>query len=54
MFTVDIENNELLADEITTLAGQINAANYRFLKLVVEFDKRKHGRVSVFVLVCID
>ncbi|MGK0247571.1 MAG: hypothetical protein ACI910_000294 [Oleispira sp.] len=35
MLTVDIEDNELLADEITTLAGQINAANYRFLKLAV-------------------
>jgi hypothetical protein len=41
MFTVDIEDNELLADEITTLSGQINAANYRFLKLVAEFDKRE-------------
>jgi len=28
-----------LADEITRLAGHINAANYRFLKLVAEFDK---------------
>lgn len=37
MFTVDIEDNELLADEITTLASQINAANYRFLKLVAVF-----------------
>jgi hypothetical protein len=35
MFTVDIEDNELLANEITTLTGQINA---------------KHGRVLVFVL----
>jgi hypothetical protein len=41
MFTVEIEDNELLANEITTLAGQINAANYRFLKLVAEFDKRE-------------
>ena len=41
MFTVNIEDNDQLADEITTLAGQINAANYRFLKLVSEFDKRE-------------
>jgi hypothetical protein len=27
MFTVNIEDNAQLADEITTLAGQINAAN---------------------------
>ena len=30
--------NDTLADKITLLAGQINAANYRFLKLVGEFD----------------
>jgi hypothetical protein len=41
MFAVDIDDNDLLADEITTLAGQINAANYRFLKLVSEFDQRE-------------
>ncbi len=28
--------NNQLADKITTLAGQINAANYRFLKLIAE------------------
>ncbi|MFB3077268.1 MAG: hypothetical protein ACE1Y4_04605, partial [Lysobacterales bacterium] len=28
-----------LADEITRLAGHINAANYRFLKLIAEFDR---------------
>jgi len=33
--------NEQLADKITTLAGQINAANYRFLKLIAEFDSRE-------------
>ena len=33
--------NDQLADKITTLAGQINAANYRFLKLIAEFDQRK-------------
>src|SRR5215510_7467386 len=29
-----------LADEITELAGQLNAGNYRFLKLIAEFDRR--------------
>jgi hypothetical protein len=29
-----------MADKITTLAGQINAANYRFLKMIAEFDRR--------------
>jgi hypothetical protein len=32
--------NDQLADKITILAGQINAANYRFLKLIAEFDRR--------------
>ena len=41
MFAVNIEDNDQLADEITTLAGQINAANYRFLKLLSEFDRRE-------------
>ena len=30
-----------LEDEITLLAGQINAASYRFLKLIAEFDRRE-------------
>jgi hypothetical protein len=34
------ESNDQLADKITTLVGQINAANYRFLKLIAEFDRR--------------
>jgi hypothetical protein len=34
-------NNDQLADQITTLAGQINAANYRFLTLIAEFEQRK-------------
>ena len=34
------ETNEQLEDQITTLSGQINAANYRFLKLIAEFDRR--------------
>ena len=33
--------NDQLADKITTLAGQINAAEYRFLKLIAEFDLRE-------------
>ena len=33
--------NEHLGEEITLLAGQINAANYRLLKLIAEFDDRK-------------
>ena len=35
------DNNDQLADKITILAGQINAANYRFLKLIAEFDRRE-------------
>ena len=34
-------NNDQLADQITTLAGQINAAHYRFLILIAEFERRK-------------
>ncbi|MBD3649470.1 MAG: hypothetical protein HUJ31_18915, partial [Pseudomonadales bacterium] len=33
--------NEELETEITTLAGHINAANYRFLKLMDEFDRNE-------------
>ena len=35
------KNNQELSDEITLLAGQINAATYRFLKLIAEFDHRE-------------
>ncbi len=35
------ESDQQLADEITLLAGQINAANYRLLKLIATFDERK-------------
>jgi hypothetical protein len=35
------DSNDQLADKITTLAGQINAATYRFLKMIAEFDRRK-------------
>ena len=30
-----------LANEITELAGHLNAANYRFLMLIAEFDRRE-------------
>jgi len=33
--------DQQLADEITLLAGQINAANYRLLKLIATFDDRE-------------
>jgi hypothetical protein len=33
------QDTQKLADEITRLAGHINAANYRFLSLVAEFDR---------------
>lgn len=35
-----IEDTRALADQITELAGHINAANYRFLSLIAEFDRR--------------
>ncbi len=35
------QDSDTLAGEITLLAGQINAANYRFLKLIAEFDRRE-------------
>ena len=37
----ELETDEALADRITLLAGQINAANHRLLKLIYEFDRRK-------------
>lgn len=33
------QHRERLAREITTLAGHLNAGNYRFLKLLEEFDR---------------
>ena len=36
-----VKNNQQLSDEITQLAGQINAANYRFLMLIAEYDRRE-------------
>ena len=35
------DSNDQLADKITLLAGQINAATYRFLIMIAEFDRRK-------------
>jgi len=35
-----IQSDDELGNEITLLAGQINAATYRFLKLIAEFDRR--------------
>ena len=37
--TAEQQRCEILSDEITTLAGHLNAANYRFLKLLDEFDR---------------
>ena len=37
----DPETDESLGERITLLAGQINAANHRLLKLIAEFDRRK-------------
>jgi hypothetical protein len=35
------ESDDQLGERITLLAGQINAANHRLLKLIAEFDRRK-------------
>ena len=35
------DNDEILGQQITLLAGQINAANHRLLQLIAEFDRRK-------------
>jgi hypothetical protein len=37
----DVRELAELADQITELVGHLNAANYRFLKLIGEFDRRK-------------
>ena len=46
---VNHDDDETLGREITLLAGQINAANHRLLKLIAEFDRRKawHGGGTV-------
>ena len=38
---IEIDDTETLGQEITLLAGQINAANHRLLKLIAEFDRRE-------------
>ena len=38
-----LTNDEQLGQEITLLAGQINAANHRLLQLIAEFERRKPG-----------
>ena len=35
------DEDQKLGEKITLLAGQINAANYRLIKLIAEFDDRK-------------
>ena len=36
-----VDDDETLGQQITLLAGQINAANYRLLQMIAEFDRRK-------------
>jgi len=38
---VYLDDDETLGQQITLLAGQINAANYRLLQMIAEFDRRK-------------
>ena len=40
-YETNAENMEYLGQQITLLAGQINAANYQFLKLIARFDDCK-------------
>jgi hypothetical protein len=35
------QSTRALAEQITELAGHLNAANYRFLMLIAEFDRRE-------------
>ncbi|TDG13849.1 hypothetical protein E2F43_10105 [Seongchinamella unica] len=37
----ELASDQDLADRITLLAGQINAANHRLLKLIAEFNRRR-------------
>jgi len=48
-----IDDDKRLANIITKLAGKINAAYYRFLKRIAEFDRREAWSGFVFVLVLI-
>ena len=43
------ETADELSDQITTLAGQINAATYRFLNSLPNSIADKHGQVMAFV-----
>ena len=36
-----VDDDETLGQQITLLAGQINAANHRLLGMIAEFDRRK-------------
>jgi Domain of unknown function (DUF222)/HNH endonuclease len=36
-----VDDDETLGQQITLLAGQINAANHRLLRMIAEFDRRK-------------
>jgi hypothetical protein len=42
---------EALERELTSLAGQLNAGNYRFLVLLAEFDRRR-GHVGIGIASC--
>ena len=48
------DQNEKLGEEITLLAGQINAGNYRLLKLIAVFDNRKAWSGGGTVRSCVD
>ena len=37
--TQRVRRIDALRNEITELAGHVNAANYRFLKMIAEFDR---------------
>ena len=49
-----IDNDDELAAQITLLAGQINAANHRLLKLIAAFDERKGWSGGGTVRSCAD
>jgi hypothetical protein len=46
-----IQSLQDLEDQITELVGHLNAANYRFLKLLAEFDRR-NGWIEVCAQTC--
>jgi hypothetical protein len=49
-----VTDDEQLGEQITLLAGQINAANHRLLKLIAEFDLRKAWSGGGTVRSCAD